>query len=134
MIIKLDKTGALSVIDSPLEGQEGNLSNLEAFIAPNTGDALVYNGQFWEASGNAYVKAQKVTVSSGSLDKTWQEIHDAIGAGSFVNVFTISADSAELLQIVGAKKESTAYNIYVSGNEDPAYTTDAANKKPAAVE
>lgn len=129
MNIILTKKG-VKVTESPIEGKDVDMKDLIALLTPKAGDTIVFNGSFWEA-GSANVK---VTVADDALSMTWQEIKDALDAGRIVNIADVGTDATVVTQIVAAKKESTAYNIYVAGSEDAAYTTDAANKKPAEAE
>lgn len=75
-----------------------------------------------------------VTESAEGLDKTWQEIKDALDAGRIVNIADVGTDATTVTQIVGAKKEDGDYNIYVSSSSDPAYVASAADGYPAEPE
>lgn len=71
---------------------------------------------------------------NGTLDKTWQEIHDALSNGTIV-VVSLPAVQAEyptnLYYISGVEKEGVAYNIYFSyDSENPAMTATSANGYP----
>ena len=126
MNIILTKKG-VKVTESPIEGKDVDMKDLIALLTPKAGDTIVFNGSFWEA-GTANVK---VTVADDALNMTWQEIKDALDAGRIVNIADVSADATVVTQIVAAKKESTDYNVYIAGGEDPAYVASAADGYPA---
>ena len=72
--------------------------------------------------------------NTGVIDKTWQEIHDALSNGTIVVVST-PADQAEyptsLNYISSVEKEGGAYNIYFTyDNENPAMAATSANGYP----
>ena len=130
MTFIMDKDGKISVIADPLEGKENDLANLLAFVQPTAGDVITFDGTQWVA-GQIPPAALKVTIGSNNkLDKTWQEIKDALDAGRVVNIADVSTDATVITQIVAAKKESTDYNVYIAGGEDPAFTATAADGYP----
>lgn len=71
---------------------------------------------------------------TGALNKTWQEIHDALSNGTIVVVHgpAVQAEFPAVLNyIILADKGEGVYNIYFSyDNESPAMTATSANGYP----
>lgn len=104
MTIMLKKNGQL-IIDPapPLEGKDANLDNLAAFISdPQDGNAIVYNAEkgIWEArevsGGGGGGMVIHMDDATGALDKTWQEIFDALANGTVCTIPMVSSLSGEL--------------------------------------
>ena len=75
-----------------------------------------------------------VTDNAGTLDKTWQEIHDAVEAGQVV-VFQQALDNAlTLYGFAGIEADTGYYAVYLYnfGNSTKAsYVTNSASGYPA---
>lgn len=66
-----------------------------------------------------------------TLDKTWQEIHDAIAAGKLVIIPIIGATNAEM-EIITSAVSDTGFKIFIFGNTESAkYLADTADGYPS---
>lgn len=71
-----------------------------------------------------------VTATNGTLDKTWQEIHDAFVAGSV----RIQNETGSIMnvKIVGHSSREGTYSVACENYQtDETYTTDSASGYPA---
>jgi hypothetical protein len=71
---------------------------------------------------------------NGTLDKTWQEIHDALGAGTLVTVVYVDGNDAFCTIIGATSNVNNVYGLYQAGYgpgaNDPIYTASSANSYP----
>ena len=70
-----------------------------------------------------------VTDTDGTLDKTWQEIHDAMLSGGAV----LSAEN-EATAIIEAGLHKGSYEVYVGSLDSSPYSADSASGYPVFIE
>ena len=73
--------------------------------------------------------------NTGALDKTWQEIHDAVAAGQIVNIPLYNGETEAYTTLVGIAwlTSDDKYGLWVYGSsaQDPALAiADTANDYP----
>lgn len=104
----------------------------------------VWNGTAWDftnagqggggGSSGGGVLVVRADDDTGALNKTWQEIHDALSNGTIVVVRGPAVQAefpASLNYIILADKGEGVYNIYFSyDNKSPAMTATSANGYP----
>lgn len=126
----------------PIEGQ--SLDNLIACLAnPQDGDTLIYNAtaQMWETgkgSSEGNVLVLTADYDTGTLNKTWQEIFDAIGEGK-IPVLGYADDHDAFVTIFGnAAHVNGAYGLWTIGSnpavDDPYFAASAADGYPTPFE
>lgn len=79
----------------------------------------------WATAGGSVGGVLVVTDTDGTLDKTWQEIHDAMLLGGAV----LSADN-EATAIVEAGLHKGSYEVYVGNLNSSPYSADSASGYP----
>lgn len=101
----------------------------------NAGEALSYNGTMWtNTAAPAVLYIEESTTAGGDvvLDKTYQDISDAITAGKSVIITSTSAGTTTLtplLSFVGS--EQAGYTVTAGENTYTAATIDGTLTKEA---
>ena len=116
--------------DGPSMGDiEGiNISN------PQNGDTLVYNsstGKWENGSGGGGGGSLVIHTVSGTLDKTWQEIYDALEAG--VRCIVMYGDEGKVGQTIIQEAywyDDNDYRIYPFGDGSTYYVATSASGYP----
>lgn len=110
---------------------------------PQDGDTLVYNATAGKwvngaggSGGGGLVVHDSVDEATGkkTLDKTWQEIHDAIVSGVFVIVPHSVTDTKAYIGMVMLVDydEEYGYGVYTGGESNIAYYTPTTNGYPSS--
>lgn len=130
-VTSADETKVLTV-DSNGDWVAGDApSGLPSTTSASAGDVLSLNNNkeaVWAtpSSGGGVLV---VTDTDGTLDKTWQEIHDAMLLGGAV----LSADN-EATAIVEAGLHKGSYEVYVGNLNSYFYSADSASGYPTLYE
>lgn len=134
------------ITSAKLNHLEDGINNVATEVAnfpvevnnPQDGDTLIYNAaeQKWvSGSNNGDSGGGNLVVhdNNGTLDKTWKEIHDALGAGYYTIVlyYTESSEQFEQIQIIDAYKEDNYYVKVGIAMLAKIYMTDSKNGYPA---
>ncbi len=83
--------------------------------------------------GVFFVRGARVDESGnliGILDKTWQEIHDAM-QNQICIVIVADGDTCLHARIMGAREEDSSYSVFFSLTSVPPFITSSKNGYPA---
>ena len=111
--------------------QEAPASELPEVSADDNGDVLtVVEGAWAKAAptgGNIIISR---TGANNALDKTWQEIFDAVNAGKIVGIIIVYSEEEIMMTFVGSLSATGgAYSIQCTG-ADASFITDSADGYP----
>lgn len=129
--------GTVIALIKALGGGGGGGSDLPAVTSADNGDVLtVVNGSWDKAapSGGGGVLALNGTIDGNTitLDKTWQEIHDAITAGQFVFLrFSYDREVAVWICYGVSQPDNSCEAWFFTGETIMTFTCVSANDYPS---
>lgn len=82
------------------------------------------------AAANENILVVHMNNISGTLDKTWQEIHDTLTNGKLVSILTSGSNFINMMLINTAGFASNEYYVGMDGSDGTVFITDSANGYP----